>query len=175
MKAFFLSRLFREKLILLAFILLGAAMWLSSAADRAHVFFDQAHATSIELDDQKRWLAGRAQIEAAAKKAIEQLDPSRTYDSVRLQAELVAIAQSVGLTKDTSVDDTQVTPGTQFSLNSVRFVIRNAEWQTLERFYQELSKHAPYIGIEEFSISSNKANPSQLNAALRVSSVEIAH
>lgn len=175
MKAFFLSRLFREKLILLAFIFLAAAMWLSSALTRARAFAQQASATSTELADQKHWLAGRAQIEAAAKNAIVQLDPSRTYDSVRLQAELVAIAQSVGLSKDTAIDDAQVSAGTQFSLNSVRFVIRNAEWQTLERFYKELSKRSPYIGIEEFSIYSNKANPSQLNAALRVSSVEITH
>ncbi|HEY9154367.1 MAG TPA: hypothetical protein VIM69_04510, partial [Opitutaceae bacterium] len=111
----------------------------------------------------------------AAKGAVQQLDPSRTYDSVRLQAELVSIAQSVGLSKDTAIDDAQVTAGAQFSLNSVRFVIRNAEWQTLERFYKELSKRSPYIGIEEFSIFSNKANPAQLNAALRVSSVEITH
>ena len=175
MKAFFLSRLFREKLILLAFIFLAAAMWLSSALTRTRTFAQQASATSTELTDQKHWLAGRAQIEAAAKNAVVQLDPSRTYDSVRLQAELVAIAQSVGLSKDTAIDDAQVSAGTQFSLNSVRFVIRNAEWQTLERFYKELSKRSPYIGIEEFSIYSNKANPSQLNAALRVSSVEITH
>jgi len=175
MKAFFLSRLFREKLILLAFAALAAAMWLSSAFDRAHGFAQKVHATSTELLDQKQWLAGRTKIEAAAKGAVQQLDPSRTYDSVRLQAELVSIAQSVGLSKDTAIDDAQVTAGAQFSLNSVRFVIRNAEWQTLERFYKELSKRSPYIGIEEFSIFSNKANPAQLNAALRVSSVEITH
>jgi hypothetical protein len=174
MKAFFLSRLFREKLILLAFILLAAAMWLSSALTRARAFAQEVSATSTELWDQKRWLARRAEVEASAKSAVQQLDPSRTYDSVRLQAELVAIAQSVGLSKDYSVDDAQVSPGTQFSLNSVRFVIRNAEWQALERFYKELSKRSPYIGIEEFSVYSNKANPSQLNAALRVTSVEIA-
>src|SRR3569833_1616799 len=142
MKAFFLSRLFREKLILLAFILLAAAMWLSSALTRARAFSQQVSATSTEQHDQKHWLAGRAQIEAAAKNAVVQLDPSRTNDSVRLQAELVAIAQSVGLSKDTAIDDAQVTAGTQFSLNSVRFVIRNAEWQTLERFYKELSKRS---------------------------------
>jgi hypothetical protein len=175
MKAFFLSRLFREKLILVAFIVLAAAMWLSSALGRASVFAQKVRATSTELRDQKQWLAGRAQIEAAAKNAVVQLDPSRTYDSVRLQSELVAIAQSVGLSKDTAIDDAQVSAGTQFSLNSVRFVIRNADWGTLERFYKELSKRSPYIGIEEFAIYSNKANPSQLNAALRVSSVEITH
>ena len=114
MKAFFLSRLLREKLILLAFILLAAAMWLSSAGDRAHAFFDRVHQTSTDLAEQKQWLSGRARIEAAAKDAIKQLDPSRTYDSVRLQAELADIAQSVGLNKDTSIDDAQVSAGAQF-------------------------------------------------------------
>src|ERR1700759_355262 len=103
MKAFFLSRLFREKLILVVFAALAAAMWLSSALERTRDFAQKVHATSTELADQKQWLAGRAQIEAAAKNAVVQLDPSRTYDSVRLQAELTTVAQSVGLSKDTAI------------------------------------------------------------------------
>jgi hypothetical protein len=173
MKAFFLSRALREKLMLLGLVAIAAAMWLSTVSTRVRLLWIEARGTSAELSTQSRWLGERAQIEADAKAAIEHLDPARTFDSVRLQAELNDVARSVGISKETSIDDTQVNPGPQFSLNSVRFVIRNAEYGSLVKFYEELSKRAPYIGIEEFSIIANRANPSQLTASLRVSSVEI--
>ena len=175
MRAFFLSRLLREKVLLLGLLAIAAVMWLSAVSTRVQTFWREASLTSSELNDQKRWLAERERIMAEAKSAVEDLDPSRTYDSVRLGAELDAIARGVGITKDTAIDDSQTSPGPQFSINSVRFVIRNADWEKqILPFYEELSKRAPYIGIEEFTILANRANPAQLTASLRVSAVEIA-
>lgn len=173
MKAFFLTRLLREKVLLLGLVAIAAVMWLSAVSTRVRTFWTEVSLTNTELETQRMVLSERESIQAAAKAAVEHLDPSRTFDSVRLQAELDAVARSVGITRDTSIDDSQIAPGPQFSLNSVRFVIRNGQWEAIERFYAELAKRAPYIGIEEFTLVANQANPSQLTASLRVSSVEI--
>lgn len=173
MKAFFLSRLLREKVLLFGLTAIAAVMWLSAVSTRVRAFWTQAQTTSANLKEQKAWLGERERIQRDAKAAVEHLDPSRTFDSVRLQSELDSIARSVGIVKGTSINDTQVVPGPQFSINSVRFTLANVEWKALKRFYAELSKRAPYIGIEEFAVSANRANPSQLTASLRVSSVEI--
>jgi len=173
MKAYFLSRTLREKLMVLGLVAIAAAMWFSGVSRRVRVFWMEARGTSVELADQRRWLAERGRIEGEAKSAIEHLDPSRTYDGPRLQSELYDIARSVGITRDDSIDDMQVNPGPQFSINTVRFVIRNADYAPLVHFYEEVSKRAPYIGIEEFSIVVNRANRAQVTASLRVSSVEI--
>ncbi len=175
MRTFFLTRLFREKIALVILVAIAAVLWLSSVSNRAQAFWRSASMTSTDLRVQRQWLADEARIRAEAKAAVEHLDPSRTYDSVRLGAELDTIARAVGISaRETAIDDTQVSQGPQFSINSVRFVIRNADWQKqILPFYQELSKRAPYIGIEEFTLLSNRANPAQLTASLRVSSVEI--
>ena len=173
MKAFFLSRLLREKILLFGLTAIAAVMWLSAVSTRVRAFWTQAQTSTINLKEQRAWLGERERIERDAKAAIGQLDPSRTFDSVRLQAELDAIARGVGIVKGTSANDNQVTPGPQFSINTVRFTIVNVEWKALKRFYEELSKRAPYIGIEELAVAGNRANPSQLTASLRVSSVEI--
>ncbi len=173
MKAFFLSRLLREKALLFGLTAIAAVMWLSAVSTRVRGFWTQAQITSANLKEQKSWIGERERIEQDAKNAIAQLDPSRTLDSVRLQAEVDAIARGVGIVKGTSANDAQVAPGPQFSINTVRFTIVNVEWKALKRFYEELSKRAPYIGIEELAITGNRANPSQLTASLRVSSVEI--
>ena len=47
------------------------------------------------------------------------------------------------------------------------------DWATLKQFYLELSKRSPYIGIEQFSMQVDRANPALLNANFQISSVEI--
>ena len=60
-------------------------------------------------------------------------------------------------------------------MHTVQFNLLKVDWETLKRFYLELTKRSPYIGIEQCSLQAERANPAQLNVALRVSSVEIVH
>jgi hypothetical protein len=173
MKAYFLSRLLREKILLLAFALLGAAIWLSGVAERANVQLKAIKTTSAELDVQQRWLLQRARFEKEAQLAIEHLDPSRSLDSVRLQSELNTMARAAGLTNyDVSDSRTDRTP--QFAVNSLQFSARNVDIGSLITFYQAISQRAPYLGLEDFKLASSPSNPAQLTATWRVTSVEIA-
>jgi hypothetical protein len=173
MRSFFLSRQLREKLLLVVFILLGAAIWGSNVLQRstqAGSRFQQAGST---LREQKQWLDQRARIEAAAEAAVADLDASRTFNSVRLSAELSAIANATGLGANAVSEPgrTEITP--QFAMHTLQFRLNRVEYEQLQRFYGELSRRAPYINIERFSVAADRARPQQLNAALVVSSVEI--
>ncbi len=172
LKAFFLSRVLREKLLLLAFVLIGAAIWLSSVSDRVGVRWREIRTTSSDLDVQQRWLVQRERIEKEASLAIAHLDPSLTFDSVRLQTEINTMAREAGLSKY-DVSDSRDLSTSQFAVHSVQFSVRNADLGSLVAFYKALSQRAPYMGIEQFSLASNRADPTQLNVAWRVSSVEI--
>ena len=55
----------------------------------------------------------------------------------------------------------------------MQFSVRRAELGALLRFYEEVSKRAPYITIEQLTLQADRANPALLNASIRVSSVEI--
>ena len=173
MKAYFLSRLLREKILLLAFVLIGALIWLSGVSDRAGAQWRAFKATSTDLDVQRRWLLQRERIEKEAALAIEHLDPARSLDSVRLQGELNSMARAAGLT-NYDVSDSRTVRTSQFAVHSVQFSARNADITTLINFYQALAQRAPYLGLEQFALASNRANPSQLTASWRVTSVEIA-
>lgn len=173
MKAFFLGRLLREKILLLAFVLTGAAIWLSSVSDRTGALWREIRSSSADLDVQQRWLVQRARIEKEAALAIAHLDPSLTFDSVRLQSELNTMAHDAGLS-NYDVSDSRDESTSQFAVHSVQFSARNADLGSLVAFYKALSKRAPYMGIEQFSVASNRTNPSQLNVSWKVTSVEIA-
>ena len=83
LKAFFLGRLLREKLLLVVFVALAALIWLSNFGRRANRFWQTQRSTSNELADQTQWLANRQAIENEAVLAVKNLDPVRTLDDTR--------------------------------------------------------------------------------------------
>lgn len=171
LKAFFLSRLLREKALLVLFVALGALMWLSNYSKRAARVWRENRSAATELAQQKQWLANREAIEAGALQAVKNLDPAKTLDDTRLVVELSALA------RDNNLNFTNETPQTErsgeFAVHTVQVTLRRADWETLQRFYAAVSKRSPYIGIEQFTLAAERSNPRQLNASLRVSSVEV--
>lgn len=173
LKMFFLSRLLREKLLLVIIAGLVALTFLSNFSGRVARAWRTQRATTVALAEQAQWLANRATIEAGAGKAVKNLDPARTLDDTQLVGELNALARAQGL-KFTS-DTPRTERSGQFAVHTVQFNLLKMDWEGLKRFYLELTKRSPYIGIEQFSLQSERANPGLLNASLRVSSVEIVH
>ena len=173
MKTFFFSRHLREKILLTTLLALVGIVWLGRVARNARAFWLDWKVNAALLATQQQWLDNRANIEALAAKAVEHLDPARTFSSPRLLGELSTIADQVGVRNGTSseIRGTEVT--NQFSVNTVQVAVRNADMLSLLNFYDELDKRAPYIGLEEFSLTVNPGNPSQLSAVMLVSSVEI--
>lgn len=172
LKIFFLSRLLREKLLLVAFVALGVATWFSSFSKRAARAWREQASVNSELAVQKQWLANQATIEAAAVQAVKNLDPQKTLDDTRLVGELSAMARKFNLKGMTN--DTPVTARSgQFAIHTVVITLPRADFDDLKRFYGELTSRSPYMGLEQFSLAADRANPRAINASFRVSSVEI--
>ena len=172
LRAFFLARHLREKLLLAGFVLMVAAVWLSSLGSRTSRFVRVARTTTVNLKEQSLWLSRRAAIEQSAQSAASRLDPVRTLDTTRLLAEVSAIAGEAGLKNTTSGESKDASVG-QFSVHALQFNVTKVDWGTLKQFYLALSKRSPYIGIEQFSLQVDRANPTLLNANFQISSVEI--
>jgi len=172
LRAFFLARFVREKLLLAGFAVLAAAIWLSNLAGRTRRFTREIHATTSALTEQALWLSNRAKIEASAQAAAGRLDAVRTLDATRLLAEVAAIAAEAGLKNTTSAESQDQSNG-QFAVHTLRFNVTRADWDSIKTFYLALQKRSPYIGIEQFSLQADRANAALLNASIRISSVEI--
>jgi len=173
MKAFFLSRVLREKILLLALVLILALMWLFSVMGRAMAFKREYQNTTAVLQSQQRTLNDRARIQARATAAIRQLDPASTFDTVRLQSELDTMAAAAGITNKT-IGDARTDRTPQFSVNSASINLRNVDYPSLVKFYEDLKKRSPYIGIDRLTLQVVAANVNQLTASITVSSVEVA-
>jgi len=170
-KNFFLTRAMREKMLMLLFVGLAAFIWLSSAVRRGRVFLADWRGTAIELASQGKMLQDRARIEKQAEAAIKHLDPTKTLDGTRLNGELDAIGRQAGLSPN--IDSPTSTRTDQFTFHSTQITFQKADLEALLRFNDELAKRSPYLGLEWCSLTVDRANPRQLNAAFRVSSTEI--
>jgi hypothetical protein len=171
LRASFLSCLFREKVLITAFLVMAAAVWLFSVAGRVNKFSRAIRVTTLSLNEQKLYLSNRASIEAQAEAAAGKLDASRTLDATRLLAEVSAIATEMDLKNNIGAPK-DVSSG-QFSVHTLELNVTKVDWATLKQFYLALSKRSPYIGIEQYMMQSDKANPALLNASFQISSVEI--
>jgi hypothetical protein len=172
LRAFFLGRHVREKILMAAWFVIVALVWLTNFAGRTAHLYRSIGQTSFVLRDQSRWLSNRAGIEAQAQAAAGKLDAARTLDGTRLLAEVTAIANDAGL-KGTSSADAKDSPIGQFSVHTLQFNISKVDWGTLKQFYLSLSKRSPYIGIEQYAMQVDRANPTLLTANFQISSVEI--
>jgi hypothetical protein len=172
LRAYFFARPAREKILLVVLVLVVAVLWLSGLARRMDRFRHDVYQTSLKLEDQKQWLSHRLAIENSARKAAGIFDPAKTLDSTQLLAAINSIAADTDLRTTTSGGTQDVSTG-QFAVHTVEFNITKVDWGTLQAFYAALQKRAPYIGIDQFQLGADRANPSLLNASLRISSVEI--
>jgi CDP-glycerol glycerophosphotransferase (TagB/SpsB family) len=170
-KAWFFGRLFREKLLVLGLVLIGAIIWLSSASDNLRASLRGFRSAESDLATQAVWLENRPAIDEAAKAAVRNLDPAKTFNALFLVGEITRIAKASGLDVNTESPRTQRSP--QFSVHTVQVTTRRAEMVALLRFYQELASKAPYLGLEQVSLQGDRTNPGLVNATLQVASVEL--
>jgi hypothetical protein len=173
-RAYFLARHLREKILLVAFALLIAAWWFSDVAARGGHFLRAERSTTLALTQQASWLAQQNSVETQATSAASRLDPTQTLDSTRLLSELERIAGDANLKNNQFLvgNATNESSG-QFTIYTLLFNIQKSDWSTIKTFYLELQARSPYIGIEQFSLQRDNGNPALLNASIKVSSVEI--
>ena len=175
LRVLFLRCLLREKLLLLAFALMGVLMWLSSFSARVGKFWREQRSTTTMLSQQNQLLAQRDTIETAAQKAAGQLDATKTLNGNRLVAAVQQLANDAGLRTFQSNGAPVTKTIGKFSIHTLDFQIGRisaTDWPALNNFYQALGARSPYIGIVKFALN---ANGPQHTLALTVSSIEIAH
>ena len=172
LKAFFLSRLMREKALLLAFVGLGAAIWLFNYVGRATSFSREYISTAATLKKQRDVIVSGPATEAAAKKAIAQLDPAKTLNATSLLATITNLAKDAHLDSG-RMEDQNDEPGPQFIMHNLRFSATKARWEDLEEFYLRIQQRSPYIVLEQCTLQADRANPLQISAVFRLRSIEV--
>ncbi len=171
MKRFFQGRTKREQWLVTLLVLGVAAVWLEASLGRARAAWQDWRAAGVAAATQQLWLDRRGEIEAAAAKAVGNLDPARTYDATRLVTAVTTLAKNAGLQPAIEPPQTNRTP--QFAFHSIKVTLRRANLAALLAFYDELTKQAPYLNLEQIAVQTERGNSGQLTATLQISSTQI--
>jgi hypothetical protein len=173
MKALFLSRPAREKILLVLLVLTALVIWAGHLLGKYAAWSDAMSKAGNEAQIQKAWLAQAPAIEARQQKAVANLDAAHTYDGVRLQAEVSTMAANAGLGNAT-VSPARTTGTQQLSIHTVGVQLRNIGMDGLVTFYRDISGRSPYIGLDRCRIEASRSSPKQLTVSLELSAVQAA-
>lgn len=171
MKNWFQSRNRREQLLVTLFIVLGALIWLTGASGRLRTRWAGWRSTQTELGAQRLWLDRQQEIEGASTAAVRNLDPARTFDATKLVATVTSLASGAGLVPAIDPAVTQRTP--QFAYHTIKVTFRRANLPALLKFYDELTKQAPYLNLESVALQTDRAAAGALTVTLQVSATQI--
>lgn len=171
MRTWFHSRRRREQLLVTLFVGLGALIWLTGAAARLRTQWSAWRSTQGDRAAQQLWLDRRQEIEAAAAAAVRNLDPARTHDATRLVATVNSLAGGAGLQPAIDPAVTQRTP--QFAYHTIKVTFRRTQLPALLKFYDDLTKQAPYLNLESMVLQTDRAAIGVLNATLQISATQI--
>ena len=97
------------------------------------------------------------------------LDSAQALDSAQSFAALNTMLR--GLNAELGSQRTDRTD--QFALHSLQVNIRQVSLSAILQFYEKLSARAPYLGIDQCVIASDRANSGLLNVNFRIYSIEV--
>lgn len=168
MKNIFDSKLLRERVLLLVFLGIGVFWWGSALAGRFRQTRQDWRTVAQDREVQQMWLGRGSSVSERTVQVARLLDPARTLNAAQAYAEVGRIA--TGLPLEMGAQRTDRTEN--FSLHSLQVTFRRTDLTSLLRFYEGITARAPYLGIDQCTISVDRTTPGQLNAVFRIYSVE---
>lgn len=169
MRKYYFKLAVRERVLFLCFLSLVAVLWSWGGTARAHRLLQRLGSYRTEVATQELWLGKRAQIDALSRQAAQHLQPELTMDSTKLFSEVNRLAQ--GLSYDVGGQRTEQSG--RIAIHLVQLNLRKVDMAALLRFYAELQKRAPYLGIEQCEFVSDRSEAGRLNASFRIYAIQV--
>jgi hypothetical protein len=170
MKRFYDARSLRERLLLLAFLLIGVVWWGSDLVVRTRLLVAAWNSAKGDAEVQRLWLEQEPAVAARTAQVAGRLDAARTLNATQAFATVSQL--TAGLPVELGAQRTDRTDN--FSLHSLQVTFRRADMAGLLRFYEGISARAPYLGIDQCTISADRSTPGLVNAVFRVYALEAA-
>jgi len=98
-KRLFIRMTLREKLLSLLFILVMLSIWTSSLLKRSSDWNSNRKQAQSDLNIQQHWLDRSDQFAAGLKRALERVDPEKTYAFTQLSGRIDTILRQVSLSQ----------------------------------------------------------------------------
>lgn len=170
---FYQKRKLREKFLLQGFILILILIWMQSLFGKTITWNDQRKTASIELQTQQQWLDREAQYAEALEKALEKVEPSKTFSAAKLSGKVDAIIRSIKLETKTDIDPVQTRNGEIFNDHTMRLRLNSVSVGEFITLNENLKTYSPYIAPKSIRISKNQRRPEAMNIRFEINSFDL--
>lgn len=172
-KALYKRTSLREKLLALAFILVIIFIWLNNWSSRLSELNDQRKFNAIELEFQDEILARGPEFTEGLERALERVDPAKTYAGTQLSGRIETLLTEAGLGRKADFDSVRTREGEIFNDHNLRVRLNRISIDQLINFNALLKEDHPYINIQSVRIAANRRNPEELDVRYEINSFDL--
>lgn len=163
----------REKLLSLLFFFVILLIWTSSLFHRASTWNQSRKQASTDLQTQQQWLDRSDQYDAGLARALERVDPTKTYSAAQLSGRIDSILRQVDLSGSADIDPVRTREGEIFNDHNVRVRLNRISIAQIIELNKLLSKESPYINLQSVRFNANRRNPEELDVRLELNSFDL--
>lgn len=163
----------REKLLTLIFVLVVVFLWTDSWLGRLATWNELRQSAAVDLTTQQQWLERSDEFTEGLTRALERVDPSKTYQAAQLSGRIDALLRSAGLSGQSDIDPVLTREGEIFNDHNVRVELKRISIAQLIEFNNLLKKDTPYINTQSVRIGANRRNPEELDVRFEINSFDL--
>lgn len=161
----------REQILLLLFAGALLAIWLSSQIDRHSRVWADIAAANQEARSQGIWISERDTIEGQFQEAIAAIDLEELPSRDEVNARIDSLVRKYNFA-DFRMDPPRSDYGIPLSFHTFSLNLRQAEYQNLIDFTEDLKASFPYVSLRRIVIQAQRSNPHLLDVRLQLKSIE---
>ena len=172
-KRLFKRRTVREQLLALMFILVLLFIWTGSVLKQGKAWDSNRRQAQSDLVVQQQWLDRADDYASRLEKALERVDPKKTFKGAQLSEKIDAILRQADLSISADIDPVQTREGEIFNDHTIRVRLKRISIAKLIQLNELLRKETPYINIQSVRITKNKNNPEELDIRFKINSFDL--
>lgn len=171
MRSFFFRRNWRERVLLLLVLLVGAVIWLTSALGRLRDLRGRLQVADGELANQGLWLGQKSEIDARLASSIEQVRSGPTLTQAQFVQQWNEIVKKHGLAFRVDPATTDRKP--PVAIHTLKSRLEKADLGKFLSLVDDLAATLPLVNIDKISIVPDSRDPNQLEINLTLSALEL--
>jgi len=171
MRSFILKRSWRERLLIVLLLAVVAALWLVSFTGRSSAWTARHNAASSEQERQEMWRAQASDVENHLASGLASVEGGRSLGAAQFAGSLDALVRRHRFSFRLDAPLTERRP--PVAIHTITLSLEKAEIGAIVAMVAELRTTMPLVNVEQLTLSASRTNPSQLDARLRLSALEI--
>jgi hypothetical protein len=173
LRAGFLERSRREKLLAALFLVVLAAIWLFFLVGQIRTFRPELNTVRVNAREQANWLENKVSIQQRYDEAYRSVSAIETPSGKDALAKVDEIARRYGYPY--RIDPPQPVKREQLTFHPINVNVSKADFTKLADMYRDITAALPTVNLDEVTLALPDRNGQLLEAKFKFVAIEINH